>query len=110
MNRILVGITAAGLVIASNGMAFAQEKEGKIQRRKENQQKRIGEGIEKGSLTPKEAGRLEHKETKLNQEIRRDRRENGGNLTNKEKRRINRQQNRISKDIHRDKHNGAVQQ
>ena len=93
---------AAGLMVSTAGIA----QEGRIKERKENQQKRIGEGVENGSLTPKETGRLEHKEAKLNKEIRHDRKENGGNLTNKEKRHINRQQNRLSKDIYKQKHDG----
>jgi hypothetical protein len=52
-----------------------------IGQRKENQQKRIGEGIENGSLTAGEAARLEHKEAALNRETRRMRAENGGTLT-----------------------------
>ena len=94
-------------------MAAAQDqpatKEGKIQTRKERQQKRIGEGLENGSLTAKEAANLEHKEIKLNKEIRHDRKVNGGNLTNKQKKQINRQQNRLSDGIEDKKHNGSQQ-
>lgn len=52
---------------------------------------------------------LERKETKLNRQIRHDRKVNGGNLTNKEKKQINRQQNRLSEDIYDKKHNGSNQ-
>ena len=78
---------------------------GRIQQRKENQQARIAEGVEKGTLSPKETANLEHKEARLNHEIRHDRKENGGNLTNKEKAQVNRQQNRLSRQIYRKKHN-----
>ena len=88
---------------------MASADEGKIKERKENQQKRIGNGVENGSLTPKEAARLEHKEAGLNREIRHDRKVNGGNLTNKEKAQVNRQQNRLSKDIYKQKHDGQHQ-
>lgn len=56
--------------------------------------------MENGSLTARETANLEHKEAKLNKEIRTDRKQNGGNLTNNEKKQINRQQNRLSKNIY----------
>ena len=40
-----------------------------INERRENQQQRIGEGVENGSLTAGEASRLEHKEANLNKEV-----------------------------------------
>ena len=107
MKRIFLTMTVAGLLLGPTGIVFADE--GKIKDRKENQQKRIGNGIENGSLTPKEAARLEHKEAGLNKEIRHDRKVNGGNLTNKEKAQVNRQQNRLSKDIYKQKHDGQHQ-
>jgi len=84
--------------------APAEEKEGRIQRREERQQKRIAQGVASGQLTPKETARLENKEAKINRQVRRDRKQNGGNLTNKEKAKINREQNRASRDIYRQKH------
>ena len=56
-----------------------------IGQRKENQQKRIGEGIENGSLTLREASRVERKEAALNHETRTMRAQNGGTLTSAEK-------------------------
>ncbi len=105
VKKIFLSMIAAGLMVGTAGIA----QESRIKERKENQQKRIGEGVENGSLTPKETTRLEHKEAKLNKEIRHDRKENGGNLTNKEKRQINRQQNRLSRDIYKQKHDSQHQ-
>ena len=97
---------AAGLLAGLTGIAFADDPpEGRIQERKENQQRRIGNGVKNGSLTPRETVNLEKKEGALNREIHRDRVQNGGNLTNKEKAQINRQQNRLSRKIYKDKHN-----
>ena len=113
MKPLRISIMTTCLLAATFFSAVAQDqpatKEGKIQTRKERQQKRIGEGVENGSLTAKETANLEHKETKLNREIRHERKVNGGNLTNKEKKQINRQQNRISDSIEDKKHNGSVQ-
>jgi hypothetical protein len=107
MKKTFLTLAAAGLLLSTAGLASAQES--RIKERKANQQKRIGEGVEKGSLTPAETARLEHKESKLNKEIRHDRIENGGNLTNQEKRQINRQQNRLSKSIYKQKHDAQHQ-
>lgn len=106
MKRTFLTIIAAGLLAGVTGIAFADDPpEGRIQQRKENQQSRIGNGVENGSLTPKETVNLEKKEGALNREIHHDRVKNGGNLTNKEKAQVNRQQNRLSRKIYKDKHN-----
>jgi hypothetical protein len=106
MKRIIVSLMAGALALGTATAAFA---EGEIQQRKENQQQRIGEGVENGSLTPHETGKLERRESALNHEIRADRKANGGNLTNNEKAKINRQQNHLSKSIHHQKHDGQHQ-
>ena len=95
-------LIAAGLMITGLN---AQ----KIKARQENQQDRIAQGVKSGQLTAGETANLEHKEARVNREIRHDRKQNGGNLTNNEKRQINRQQNRLSRQIYRDKHNGRHQ-
>src|SRR5437870_13081428 len=87
----------------------ATRKPGEIQERKENQQDRIGEGVENGSLTAGEAGRLERQESRLNQEGRRMRATNGGKLTAADRAKLNRQQNRLSKEIYQQKHNAQKQ-
>ena len=111
MKRSIMTLLAASVLVTGvASTVFAEEKEGRIATRKERQQQRIGNGIENGSLTPKEAARLEHKEANLNREIRTERKANGGNLTNKEKAQINRQQNRLSKDIYKEKHDAQTQQ
>ncbi len=87
----------------------ATKKPGEIQERKENQQDRIGQGIENGSLTPGEAGRLESQESRLNREERRMRAANGGKLTAADRAKLNRQQNRLSKEIYQQKHDAQTQ-
>jgi len=82
---------------------YAQE----IKDREENQQDRIAQGVKSGELTPHETAKLENQESKINREVRNDRKANGGNLTNKEKAKINRQQNRESARIYNKKHNAA---
>jgi len=79
-----------------------------VGQRQREQQKRIGEGIENGSLNAREASRLEKQETHINREVARDRAANGGTLTPAEKAKVNRQQNRESKHIYRQKHDAQV--
>ena len=110
MKRVIISIMSGALLIGSATMSFADDtKEGKIKERKENQQKRIAQGVKSGQLTPKETVRVENNESKINKEVRQDRKANGGNLTNKEKAQVNRQQNRVSKEIYNQKHDGQTQ-
>jgi hypothetical protein len=76
-----------------------------INQRRENQQDRIAQGINSGSLTAGEAARLESNEARLNREIRDDREDHNGHLTKAERKQINRQQNKLSRQIYRAKHN-----
>jgi hypothetical protein len=110
MRRIGLSIVTGVLLLGTAATSFADEKEGKIAERKENQQQRIANGVKNGSLTPGETAKIEKQESKLNKEIRSDRKANGGNLTNNEKKQVNQQQNKLSKEIYKDKHNGAHQQ
>jgi Ni/Co efflux regulator RcnB len=110
MKRIISTILSGALLAGTATMSFAaDEKEGQIQQRKENQQKRVAQGVKSGQLTPHEAARIESNESKINKEVRQDRKANGGNLTNKEKAHVNRQQNRVSKQIYNQKHDGQTQ-
>lgn len=101
MKNFFLTVATAGLLLGTTGIASADEL---IHARKENQQDRIAQGVNNGTLSPKETANLENKEAGLNKEIRTDRKANGGNLTNNQKRQVNRQQNRLSRNIYRDKH------
>ena len=108
MKRIYTGILALlslstlAAVAQSNGAPVTGKT---IHERKINQQKRIGQGVKSGELTPRETRNLERKEAAINRETRRDRAANGGKLTAGEKAKINRQQNKLSKQIYNKKHN-----
>ena len=80
-----------------------------IQQRKENQQDRIAQGVKSGQLTAHETASLERKQSRLNHQIRNDRRHDNGHLTAGERARVNREQNTLSRDIYRDKHNATRQ-
>ena len=73
MNRIGTAMVTGALALAMAAGVFAEDR---IPDRKENQQDRIAQGINNGTLSAGEAARLERKEAKLNQKIRTDRKEN----------------------------------
>jgi len=74
-----------------------------VNRREARQQKRIGNGVANGTLTSKQATRLEKRETAVQNREQVDMSKHNGHLTKAEQRGINRQQNRISRSIARDK-------
>jgi len=75
-----------------------------VNRREENQQQRIGNGIKSGKLNAQQASNLEKREANVQNREKKDMAKNNGHLTKAEQNGINRQQNRISKSIYKDKH------
>jgi hypothetical protein len=96
-------------VVAQNSAPSTSATGQTIQERKENQQDRIGQGVQNGQLTAGEAANLEKKEASINQEERDMRKLDDGKLTNADKKTLTQQQNQMSKQIYQDKHNSAVQ-
>jgi hypothetical protein len=92
--------------VAGIGPALAQQPSGTndpgIQQRIENQDHRIGQGVNTGALTPKETGRLEAEQARIKQAE--ERMKSDGNLTTKERQRLNTMQNKASGDIYTQKH------
>jgi ribosomal protein S2 len=99
MKRTLSTAIAVALLVTP---AFA----GRINKRRENQQDRIAQGVASGQLTPRETVRLEKNEVRLNGEIADMREDNGGTLTKKDRVIVNRQQNKLSRQIYAQKHDG----
>jgi hypothetical protein len=91
-------------VLAVAPATFGEEN--KVNERQQNQQKRIGEGVENGSLSSTEAARVEKQESRIHKEVKTERAANGGSLTPAERAQVNRQQNRESRRIYRQKHDG----
>ncbi len=99
MKRTLIAVAMmAGFTLAANAQSVYQ--------REYNQQERIGQGVRSGALTPRETGHLERQEVGVRREIARDRFYNRGRLTGYERARIECQESRLSNEIYRDKHNG----
>jgi hypothetical protein len=72
-----------------------------------NQQQRIEQGVQSGSLTTREAGRLERGEAQVSQ--REARAGADGNVNAKEQRRVQSAENRQSKRTYRQKHDRQKQ-
>ena len=98
----IVMVAAIGLSLSSS-FAFANDR--RIDRRQANQQHRIAEGIEHGTLTPREAARLEGQETRINQ-LEAKMRSDGDGLSPKERAELNRLLNSESHRIYAAKHDG----
>jgi hypothetical protein len=111
MKRTYIGILATLALAATAALAQtttpsttsgAPVTGSSIEQRKDNQQQRIGNGVENGSLTAKEAGKIESQEKGLNTEERGMRQEDGGKLTSADKA-------TLSKEIYNQKHDAQVQ-
>jgi hypothetical protein len=93
----------------ATGTTPAQTPQPNINQRKTNQQDRIGNDIDNGSLTKGEAGNLEGREADLNQEEKNMRKLNNGHLTAADRATLQQQQNKLSNQIHNDAHNANTQ-
>ena len=94
---------AAVVALAFSGAVFAQAN---TVQRDVNQQNRIEQGLQSGSLNTREAARLEREETKVEKDQARAMRD--GKLSAAEKARLAREQNAVSRDIHREKHDAQT--
>ncbi len=98
-------LLAALLTVALSGGAFAQAVSQDVQR-DVNQQNRIEQGLKSGSLSVKEAGKLEGQEARIDRMEKRDLK--NGNISAAEQTRLTAAQNKVSTDIHADKTNGVT--
>ena len=94
---------AAALALAFSGAVFAQAN---TVQRDANQQQRIEQGLQSGSLSTREAAKLEKEETKVEKDQARAMRD--GRLSPAEKARLAREQNQVSRDIYREKHDAQT--
>jgi hypothetical protein len=100
MKRLRTGIAVGAMLVAGTTSMFANE----VNHRQQSQQRRIASGISHGSMSAREAARVEHQEANVHRKIRADRAANGGRLTPGEHAQVNRQQDRMSHEIYGDKH------
>lgn len=98
MKRMIIGIAAGALL--SGTVVMAQTR---AEKRSDNQQERIDKGRADGSLTEREANRLDKQQDALDRKIERDKADGGG-FTAKEKRQAERRQDNLSKRIAKQRH------
>lgn len=73
-----------------------------VNKRLNNQNKRVKEGVEDGKLTKDQAAQIRKEDRAIRREERRDAAKHGGHITKAEQNRLNRQENRVSNQINRD--------
>jgi hypothetical protein len=104
MSRFRTALATVTL-IACTTPAFAAQHPKNINKREAVQQHRIAQGIESGTLTPREAATLERQEARINA-LEAKARRTGGGLSPKERAELNRLLNSESHRIYRQKHDG----
>ncbi len=75
-----------------------------VNKREQNQQDRIANGVKNGTMTPGEAAHVEKQEQHIQNQEKADMAAHNGHLTKREQKQLNREQNRTSKEIYKDKH------
>ncbi len=114
----LLALAVGGLMLAGSASAQTSTTSGggpgvvdpghprvnEVNRRQENQQQRIGNGVKSGKLSAQQTSNLERREANVQNREQKDMAAHNGHLTKAEQKGINRQQNRISKSIYKDKH------
>jgi hypothetical protein len=102
----LAFIVGVGIFVAA-APAFAQAPasgttDPGIQKRMQNQEQRIDQGVQSGTLTPRETGKLETDQARIQQTE--ERMKSDGNLTGQERQKLNTMQDRTSDRIDQQKH------
>jgi Ni/Co efflux regulator RcnB len=100
MKKLILALAA----VAAVGVAVPAAAQ-RVDQREHRQTERIREGMRSGSLAPREARRLHHREMRLHRTEARMRWRSGGHLNWHQRHRLNRMENRDSRAIHRLKHN-----
>jgi len=105
----LMKLVLVAALTAAPAMTFAQttapeQPKNPIVKREFNQQRRIGNGIQNGRLTPRQGARLERQQMRIHREVRGMRARHDGHLTVRDRRMIHRRQNIASRRIFRANH------
>ena len=106
-----VTLSLGGCLLLFSGLVFGQTttygtNDPGIQKRMQNQEQRINQGVQSGSLTPREAGKLDAEQAKIQQTE--ERMKSDGQLTPQERERLTNMQNRASGKIYRQKHDAQT--
>ena len=102
MKRIVSILLLVTFVLGLGLTAMAQNKTPGVDNRQHRQQRRIRRGVRNGSLTKKEAAKLEAGQAKTRRMERRAKAD--GNVTRKERAKLQHRENKTSRRIYRQKH------
>jgi hypothetical protein len=75
-----------------------------VNKREQNQQDRIANGVKNGSMTPGQAAHVGKQEQHIQNQEKADMAAHNGHLTKREQKQLNKEQNHTSKEIYKDKH------
>ena len=100
--KLLNCVVIASMLVAPLAALAQSTATPVFDQRQANQEQRIQQGAQSGSLTPREAARLERGQDRL--QAREDRAKADGVVTNKERAGLQRAENRQSERIYREKH------
>src|SRR5262249_1250723 len=103
MKKLHMLACAMVAVIGFSSIGYAQTKTRRIDRREQNQQKRVADGLKDGSIDRGEAGKREGEEKKTKRQQATTRAE--GVVTHRERAGLTRDLNNRSREIHRDRRN-----
>jgi len=101
---LAVGFAATTVLTSANQ---AEAKRWGVNARETRQQNRIYNGVANGSLTRREAGRMEKQQQQLARREAR-MRQSGGGLSYNERAKLEREENRTSQNIYNQKHDGQT--
>ena len=104
LKYVLVAALTAATAITFAQTTTATQPKTPIVKREFNQQRRIGNGIWNGRLSPRQGARLERQQMRVHRQMRAMRAHDNGRLTMRERRMIHRRQNIASRRIYRAKH------
>ncbi len=75
-----------------------------VNRREQNQQNRVANGLKNGTMSSQQAANVEKREASLQNQEQKDMAKHNGHLTKAEQEHLNQRENHISKSIYKDKH------
>ncbi len=78
------------------------DQKSSINSRKEEQAKRLEQGVDNGTINKQEQHQIKHNERRMNHEERQMKAENGGSLTSADRAKLRRQQRHTSREITKD--------
>ncbi len=102
---LALGFAAAPLTAnAETAWQKNHPRRAEVNRRLNNQRKRINQGVGNGRLTPQQAGQLHREDHQIRHEERSMASQDGGHITKQEQRTLNQQENKVSQQIYDEKH------